>query len=83
MPEMYPKRGKQGSTKGFQRYALGRQVKVETTEFYEAQNRGMGSAAEESTRANLYGKPGTTTHARQPEPYEVTFPITRYRSIRP
>lgn len=81
MIETFPKNGRRGKAPGYRGYKLGNQLAVKETGFYDAQ--GTFAKSEESERMNLYAKPGTSAKRRQPDPFDVTFPITRYRSRRP
>jgi hypothetical protein len=72
--ETWPKSGKAGKARGYKEDA----VKNENTGFYEAQ--GVFAQQPEHERMNQYAKPGTSAGARQSDPYDTSYPISRYKS---
>ena len=73
-----------GSAPGYSRPKLGdiqKTTKMEDRPFRDIQ--GVFALNPAAERMDLYGKPGTSASARQPDPYAVSYPISRYRSSRP
>lgn len=77
----YPKPGKKGKAPKYRGYTMGSQVKTVETGFYDSQLEFAKNP--EAERMNLYAKPGTSASERQPDPFMVTYPISRYKSRRP
>ena len=70
--------------KGYKSYTKGKQVKVVTTNGAERPDlQGAFARKEEHERMDQYAKPGTSAAKRQSDPYETSFPTSRYRSRRP
>lgn len=75
MHDNYPKKGKVGKPKG---YSDRTNLKSKDCDFYGSQ--GTFAKKPEHERMDLYAKPGTSAAKRQPDPYEVSMPRSRYRS---
>ena len=67
------------TVKGY-RHRKSKSVANKDVDFY---SQGVFSKSEELERVNLYAKPGTPAAERQPDPWAVSFPTSRYRSRRP
>lgn len=67
--------------KGFRSYTKGKQVKVVKNQDPDMQ--GAFARKPDNERMDQYAKPGTSAAKRQSDPYETSFPTSRYRSRRP
>lgn len=67
--------------KGYRSYTKGKQVKVAVNG--EPDLQGTFAKKPDNERMDQYAKPGTSAAKRQSDPYETSFPTSRYRSRRP
>lgn len=80
MFQTYEKSGSKGKAAGAKNINGMKLSDQRDTGFYDNQNL-IGDG--DRTRMNDYSKGGTSARARQPDPMDLSYPITRYRSRRP
>ena len=79
--DTFPKQGARGKPSGYRGFKMGNQLVSKDTEFYQAQ--GVFARSEDAERVDQYAKPGTSAKKRQDDPFDTSFPTSRYRSRRP
>ena len=67
--------------KGYKSYTKGKQVKSVQNQDPDLQ--GSFARKPDNERMDQYAKPGTSAAKRQSDPYDTSFPTSRYRSRRP
>jgi hypothetical protein len=77
MFDTYEKNGKRGKPRGYSTT----KGKNYDCDMYDSQ--GKFAKNGDAERMDLYAKPGTSASKRQSDPYETSYPTSRYRSRRP
>ena len=65
----------------YKTWPKGKVRKTVETSFYGMQ--GAFAKNEEHERLNVYAKPGTSAAKRAGDPHMTSYPLSRYRSMRP
>jgi len=81
MFDTYGKSGRKGKAPGYRKNKGAGELKNVDTGFYGSQ--GTFAKSEDNERVDNYAKPGTSAFGRQSDPFETSYPTSRYRSRRP